>query len=164
MSTQLVRASRLIGSDVKDPSENRIGRIEDVLLNPTSGKIDFAVISLSPAGAASSPSGTSSGSATSSRYGNAQDSAASGANRYSGGSADNTASSSRSESSASQNYGTSSTSGRLIPVPWSLLQAQPVSADASSASATSGLRTTSFTLNIDRNKLDSAPSLGRGSW
>src|SRR5215204_1105772 len=42
---QHLRSTRIIGAQVKTSSGEDVGRIEDVVINPTSGKIDFAVIS-----------------------------------------------------------------------------------------------------------------------
>src|SRR5688572_26064441 len=42
---QCLRSTKLIGAPVKTSSGEDVGRIEDVVINPTSGKIDLAVIS-----------------------------------------------------------------------------------------------------------------------
>ena len=42
-----IRASKLIGREVTSSSGERVGQIEDILLNPASGRIDFAVIAMS---------------------------------------------------------------------------------------------------------------------
>jgi len=156
----LIRASRLTGADVNDSSGSRIGRIEDILINPQSGRIDFAVLSLNASGGASSPSGYNSGSSSSrnnSSMGQNSESSSSTSSLNSGGTAD-TASSSSDSSYSSSN-------GRLVPVPWSLLR--PASSSSSYSSGTSSSSSSeqhAFTLNINRSKLDQAPTLDRGNW
>lgn len=69
MSHQDLRASQLTGAQVTSSSSGELGTISDVIINPNSGRIDFAVLSLNSSGASSSssPSGsTSSASSTSS--------------------------------------------------------------------------------------------------
>ena len=43
--TQAIRAKKVIGTSVHDPSGHRIGEIEDVMLDKTSNSILFAVVS-----------------------------------------------------------------------------------------------------------------------
>jgi len=62
MSHQEIRASKLTGSSVKTSGGQDLGKIEDVIINPNSGRIDFAVISYS----GSSTSDTSASASTSS--------------------------------------------------------------------------------------------------
>jgi len=57
-----LRASQLTGAQVMGSSGSEIGTISDTIINPASGRIDFAVISL---GAGIGTSGTSSSSTTS---------------------------------------------------------------------------------------------------
>jgi len=45
---QEVRASKMIGADVKSGQGQSLGTINDVIFNPASGRIDFAVMSLRP--------------------------------------------------------------------------------------------------------------------
>jgi len=47
MGHQEVRASKMIGADVKSSQGQSLGTINDVIFNPASGRVDFAVISLS---------------------------------------------------------------------------------------------------------------------
>ncbi len=149
---QAVRGSRLMGSEVSDSSGNRIGRIEDVILNTRSGKIDFAVIARSGQGGSSSPSGSKSG-------------------YNSGGSIEQSGTSrggyeTSQSGTSSEVRSTSGPSSKLVPVPWSLLQpaSSSPSAGPSSAAASLGSGQQSFTLTVDSSKLDSAPSLNRSSW
>ena len=44
-TNQPLRASKLIGANVKTQTGENLGQIEDVVVNPQHGKIDFAVIS-----------------------------------------------------------------------------------------------------------------------
>ena len=50
-SDSTVRASKLIGTQVNDLSGNRAGQIRDIVINPRSGRIDFALLSLNGASA-----------------------------------------------------------------------------------------------------------------
>jgi len=60
-----VRASQLSGAPVNDSSGQRVATIEDTIINPTSGKIDFALLSLN--GAAEKSSSTYSGNSSASQ-------------------------------------------------------------------------------------------------
>jgi sporulation protein YlmC with PRC-barrel domain len=103
MNEQPVRGSKLIGAQVNDSSGNRAGRIQDIIVSPSSGRIDFALLSLSASG--SSPGAPP------------------------------------------------NTSGRLVPVPWSLLK-------TSSSSQYTNSEQPVFTLkNVDQNKLNGAPAV-----
>jgi len=112
-----VRASKLTGAQVADSSGRRLGTIQDVIINASSGRIDFALLSLNSSGSAS-------------------------------GSANNS-----NKPSDSSTAGRNS-SGKLVPVPWALLQP---SAFASQYSSTS--EQLAFTLNADQNKLNGAPAV-----
>lgn len=100
MAAHPVRASKVIGCSVNDSSGNRVGRIEDILLNPVSGKIDFAVISPAIPGATAETTAT----------------------------------------------------GKLVPVPWSLLESNPNAAGAG------------FTLKANADKLAQAPTINPENW
>jgi sporulation protein YlmC with PRC-barrel domain len=60
MAHQEVRATRLAGAEVKSASGDNLGTINDVILSPSSGKVDFAVLSLSSAAGGSSSTASSS--------------------------------------------------------------------------------------------------------
>jgi sporulation protein YlmC with PRC-barrel domain len=137
---QSLRASKLTGAEVKDSQSQSVGRIEDVVINPVSGRIEFAVISLdgaSATGSTTSPSATTSTTTTT--------------------------------TSAA-----GSTAGKLVPVPWMLLrQSTAGSASTTTSTSRSTFPSTSttgseqqyaFTLNVDRSKLEQAPSFDRNSW
>lgn len=47
MGHQEVRASKIMSAEVKDSQKQTLGTINDVIFNPNSGRIDFAVVSLS---------------------------------------------------------------------------------------------------------------------
>lgn len=53
MTEPCVRASKLVGAQVNDRSGDRVAQIHDLILNPHTGRIDFALLSLNetPAGA-----------------------------------------------------------------------------------------------------------------
>jgi len=103
---QAVRASQLAGAQVYDSSGQKAGTLQDCIINPSTGRIDFALLSLNSSG---------------------------------------TSATSTSESSSTS---------KLVPVPWSLLR---TSASSAQYSETSELPR--FTLNVDQNKLNSAPTL-----
>lgn len=54
MNEHPVRASTLVGAQVNDSSGNHAGQIQDVILNPVSGRIDFALLTLGSTGSSSS--------------------------------------------------------------------------------------------------------------
>jgi sporulation protein YlmC with PRC-barrel domain len=159
-SEHAVRGSKLMGAQVKDSSGSSICTIEDVILNPSSGRIDFAVISRTGSGSSSglsSGSSTSDGTAGAHTQNTGTGEGANSGSTYSSGSQGGTASGSGTTYGSGAST-TQSSSGKLIPVPWSLLQ------PASGSSSASTMGQQSFTLSVNQSKLDSAPSLSRGSW
>jgi len=138
-----LRSTKIIGASVKTSSGEDVGRIEDFVVNPTSGKIDLAVISsesklypvpwqllsMSGQGGQGSQSSSSQGSATSSST-----------------SPSSTSPSSTSPSSTSP----SSTS--------------PSAGAGVYASSSASMGQPTFTLNVDKAKLQSAPSFDRSRW
>jgi hypothetical protein len=124
-----------MGSQVKTTSGEDVGRIEDVVLNPASGRIDFAIISsesklvpvpwqlLSVSGASAQGSTSSSSSTTS---------------------------------------GTSTSTDPSSTSPSSTPSATTPSSSGIYASAAGGQPT--FTLNADKSKLQAAPSFDRSRW
>lgn len=132
---------------MQDSSGAQIGQIQDLIVNPSSGRIDFAVITLSGQGGASSPSGSSYGNSQNQKFGN----------QATAGTGSSTATSSATEeSTASVN---TSSSGKMVPVPWSLLK--PASGSEQYASGSRAPQ--SFTLNVDQSRLNGAPALDRGN-
>ena len=63
MAQEAVRGSQLTGAPVSNSTGNTIGTISDIIVNPATGRLEFAVVSLSSA-AGSATSGTSPGSPT----------------------------------------------------------------------------------------------------
>lgn len=118
---QRVRGTQLNGASVNDSSGQRVATIEDTIINPSSGRVDFALLSLN--GAAEKSKSTDGGDSSST-------------------------------TSLSGVSATSSSSGKLVPVPWSLLK----TASGSSQYSSSAEKPT-FTLNVDQNKLNAAPSV-----
>jgi len=135
MGQQETRASKIINAEVKSTQGQTIGTVNDIILNPASGRVDFAVISAN----ASAGSLISSTSATST-----------------------TPSPSPTDTAASSS---SLSSGKLVAVPWMLIRpaaAAGASAGISSTSLTSGQPT--FTFAGDPTKLQSAPSFDQSNW
>jgi len=105
-----VRASQLNGARVNNSSGQLIAMMQDVIINPASGRIDFALLSLNPSSSQNSP-------------------------------------------------GSRSTAGKLVPVPWSLFKTA-----AGSSQYSNGSEPPTFTLNVDQNKLNSAPTIDSSEW
>jgi hypothetical protein len=129
---QHFRSTKIIGAQVKSSTGEEIGRIEEVVLNPTSGRIDFAVISaesklvpvpwqllsVSPSSGASAQGSTSS------------------------------SSTSTSGTSTSTDPTSTATPG----------------ASGTYAAATAGGQQPTFTLNVEKSKLQAGPSFDRSRW
>src|SRR5579871_5363508 len=45
-SDPCVPASKLVGATVNDRSGNRVGELQDIIVDPRTGRIDFALVSL----------------------------------------------------------------------------------------------------------------------
>lgn len=146
-----VRLSDLMNATVESRDGKALGQIRDFTLNPQSGRIDFAILSLSgTAGAESSlatPSttpGATPGQSSSSALG--QPSATS--------------------SPATGSAVASTESGKLIPVPWQLFRHSMKNSQTQTPGAlpTSQMGAQSLVLNIDDSKLQSAPSFNSSDW
>ena len=138
-----VRLSQLMNSSVQSQEGKTLGHIRDLMVDPQSGRIQFAILSLSSAGGASDT-------ATAGRE---------------------TVPSSRSSTAGTPSSAIGSTSlGKLIPVPWQLFSQSWTGNRATSSSSTSttaGSTATSsqnLVLNIDESKLRSAPSFDTSDW
>jgi len=141
---QQFRSTKIMGAQVKTTSGEDAGRIEDVLLNPASGRIDFAILSsegklvpvpwqlLSISGGASAQGGTPSASSTT--------------------------------RGTSTSTDPSRTSPSSTPSPGSTPSATAPSSSGVYASAAASAGQPSFTLNTDKAKLQSAPSFDRSRW
>jgi sporulation protein YlmC with PRC-barrel domain len=150
--SQDVRASKLMGAEIKGSTgSGSLGTINDVIINPASGRIDFAVISLSASGASGS---TGLNSSTSSSTDNSNPGSPSSA-------------SSRSRNSSSFGTTGSSVDGKLVALPWHLLRPAG-SASSGSATTTIGSSTAgsevSFVFAGDPAKLQAAPTFDQNSW
>jgi sporulation protein YlmC with PRC-barrel domain len=133
-----VRLSQLMNSNVQSQEGKTLGHVRDVVIDPQSGRIDFAVLSLSSAGAAADTS-------TSGR--------------------ETVASSRSSPTGIPSSSSGSTTSGKLIPVPWQLFsQSWNSSRSGSSSSASTSSGSQNLTLNMDESKLRSAPSFDMSDW
>jgi sporulation protein YlmC with PRC-barrel domain len=101
-SHQEIRASQLTSADVKSTSGETLGTISDVIINPNSGRVEFAILSLSGSAGGTSSPGANSG-----------------------------VSSSTSGLTPSQGTSASS-AGKQVAVPWSLIRAGNEPGSASS--------------------------------
>src|SRR5687768_15712869 len=132
---QHFRSQKVIGAQVKSSSGEDIGKIEDVVLNPATGRIDFAVISaenkLVPVPwqliSLSAQGGTSS--------------------------------STRSTTGTSTSTDTSSTTS-----PSSTSPSSTSPSASSSVYASASMGQPAFTLNVDKSKLQAGPSFDRSRW
>lgn len=135
MSGPEQRASQLTGAQVNGASGQTLGTINDVLINPASGRIDFAVISLNASaetGAAGTPA---------------------------------TAGAPGSTSTSGATSSTSTSGEKLVAVPWPLLRPSSAAGATSTTvtSGTAGAQTT-FVFAGDTSKLQSAPSFSQANW
>lgn len=147
---QDIQASKLMSAPVKASSgDSNLGTINDVIINPTSGRVDFAIISVES-------SGSTSGALSSDTTSPGQSGTSAASSRRSPGSTGTSGSLS------------SSTGGKLVAVPWSLIRSSGSSAYGST-STTSGSQV-SFVFNGDQSKLQGAPTfdpnsdLSQPSW
>jgi len=135
-----VRLSHLMNQTVQSQEGKSLGYIRDLVVDPQNGRIDFALLSLSSAGAATDTSTSGRETVPSSR------------------------STTTGTPSSSSEY---STTGKLIPVPWQLFSQSwnnRSSLSSSSSSSTLGAMSHPLVLNIDESKLRSAPSFDATNW
>jgi sporulation protein YlmC with PRC-barrel domain len=143
-SGQNVRLSQLMNSSVQSQEGKTLGHVRDLLVDPQSGRIEFAVLSLSTAGAAADTS-------TSGRE---------------------TVPSSRSSVAGTPSSAAGYTAtGKLIPVPWQLFnqswsgsRAGAPSTTTTIPGATTAMGQQTLVLNIDESKLRTAPSFDASNW
>jgi sporulation protein YlmC with PRC-barrel domain len=151
-SSSNVRLSEIMNKPVQSQEGKTLGYIRDLTVNPQSGQIEFAVLSLSGGSGATSSSSAAADTSTSGRE---------------------TAPSSR--SSVTGTPGSTTTAGmtgKLIPVPWQLFsQSWSGSSRLGTSSSSVAGTTTSgsgaagnLTLNLDESKLRSAPSFDSSNW
>ena len=138
-SGNTIRLSNIMNTTVQSQEGKTLGYIRDLIIDPQSGRVDFAILSLSNAGASTDTS-------TSGRE---------------------TVPSSRSSVSGlpSSALG-STTTGKLIPVPWQLFSQSWIGSTAgiSSTTPSAGVLGRPLSLNIDESKLRSAPSFDASNW
>lgn len=134
-SGNTVRLSQIMNGSVQSSDGKTLGYIRDLTVEPQSGRIEFAILSLSSAGAATDTSTSGRETVPSSRSSN---------------------------TGASGSSSSSSMTGKLIPVPWQLFS-QGMSSQSSSSTSTPG-SAPKLTLNIDESKLHSAPTFDASTW
>lgn len=140
-----VRLSQIMNQSVRSQDGKTLGNIQDVLVDPQTGRIQFAILSLSSAGGASDTSTSGRETVPSSR-------------------------SSVSGTPGSSSYSTMT--GKLIPVPWQLLSqglnsSSSVAGSSTSSStlgSSSSMGNPNLVLNLDESKLRSAPSFDASDW
>jgi sporulation protein YlmC with PRC-barrel domain len=143
-----VRLSQIMNQSVRSQDGKTLGNIQDVLVDPQTGRIQFAILSLSSAGGASDTSTSGRETVPSSR-------------------------SSVSGTPGSSSYSTMT--GKLIPVPWQLLSqglnssssvagSSTSSTSSSTLGSSSSMGTPNLVLNLDESKLRSAPSFDASDW
>jgi len=130
-----------MNTSVQSQEGKTIGQLRDVVVDPQTGRIQFAIVSLSSAGAATDTS-------TSGRE---------------------TVPSSRSSVAGTPSSAAAySTTGKLIPVPWQLFSQSWAGRSSSTSSTIAGSTTSALPqnllLNIDESKLRSAPSFDASNW
>jgi len=143
-----VRASKLMGATVSGSSGEQLGKIEDVIINPASGRIDFAVIACNSTG--------SEGSTTLGAPGTSGTAGASAATPGTPGASAN------SSSSFNSTISTPSSGEKLVAVPWTLIR--PSGMVGYSASSTPGNDQQTFVFTGDKTKFQGAPSFDRNNW
>jgi len=128
-----------MNSTVQSQDGKTLGSIRDFTVDPQSGHVQFAILSLSPAGGATDTSTSGRETVPSSR------------------------SSITGTPSSSSGLGMT---GKLIPVPWQLFSQSMTSSSASSSSSTTGSSsgTHNLVLNLEQSKLQSAPSFDASNW
>jgi sporulation protein YlmC with PRC-barrel domain len=137
-SDNSVRLSDLMRANVQSQEGKTLGNIRDITIDPQSGRVEFAILSLSSAGAATDTS-------TSGRE---------------------TVPSSRSTTTGTPSTSAGTTAGKLIPVPWQLFSQNLGSSRlGSSSTATAGaMGSQNLVLNVDESKLQTAPSFDASNW
>jgi sporulation protein YlmC with PRC-barrel domain len=148
-----LRAREVIGAEIRSSRGEPLGKIQDLILDPSSGKINFVVVSLEGKGAGKSPSGEVSGSGSNSTPAPGAAKARNEALKAAGEPA---------LAQSTQSNGASAQAVKLVPVPWSLVQ--PVSSRIYGAGETAGADQYTFTANVQRSRVEQAPSLGRANW
>jgi len=134
-SGQSVRLSDLMNSTVQSSDGKTLGSIRDFTVDPQSGHVRFAILSLSPAGGATDTSTSGRETVPSSR------------------------SSITGTPSSSSGLGMT---GKLNPVPRQLFSHSMNSSSTTGTSGTSGSH--NLVLNVDQSKLQSAPSFDASNW
>ena len=142
-----VRASKLMGATVNGSSGEQVGKIEDVIINPASGRIDFAVIAYNSTGSEGSATlGTPGASGTAATPGTT------------------TGASANSSSSLNSTISTPSSGEKLVAVPWTLIRPSGMVGYSASTTSTPGNDQQTFVFTGDKTKLQGAPSFDRNNW
>lgn len=118
------RISKLMNTSLRGQTGESLGQIQDLVIDPTSGQIQFVVLSLDSS--ATGAPGTSSATTT-----------------------DSSVSSPRSATTGVGSYGTPTSQGRFVAIPWRLIR--------SSGSD-------QYTATVDRTKLQTAPTFSAMAW
>jgi sporulation protein YlmC with PRC-barrel domain len=138
---QHIKASKIEGAKVTSSSGQEVGTVQDVIINPMSGRVEFAILSVSSAGATSS---STPGATTTTP----------GATRTTPGATTTT------PGATTTTPGGLTGSGNQVAVPWMLLRtggAGTSSSSVTSATRGAGADSVNFVFSGDTSKLQNAP-------
>jgi sporulation protein YlmC with PRC-barrel domain len=139
---QELRVSKIKGCQIKSQSGQQVGAIKDVLINPTSGRIDFALVSLNHAGV-QTPAAQQNETAPRTPASGAQP-----------------------QANANSTWGASllgGSGGKEVAVPWILLRPSPMAGQTGRTYAYNAGPHPSFTFTGNQSKLESAPVFNAGT-
>jgi len=149
MGHEECRASQLTGAQITGSSGSELGTVSDVIIDPYSGRLDFAIISVNPSAGSSTGSATTPGGTSSSLGTSSSTSGSLGTSSSQGGAT--------SPGGLSSTTG-SSTGGKQVAVPWALLRPSMTSSSSTSATSSTTGQQPTFVYSGDATKLESAPS------
>lgn len=160
---QATRLSELMHAPVQAKDGKQLGHIRDFTVDPQTGRIEFAILSLDTA------VGLTSGSTSTAPGTTGTSSSTTGSSSTSRSASDLSRNSSGLSSSATSGYGAT---GKLVPVPWQLFsESWSGTTSTTGRSSTTGstiggstMAQPTLTLNVDESKLQSAPSFQAGNW
>jgi hypothetical protein len=179
-SGQLLRFTQLIGANVQSSQGSTLGQVRDLAVDPQTGRIELAVLSLGSGGIGSSTTATttSSSSTDTSRQSTTTPSTSSPDRSTTPGATATPGSTSTERSAGTAIAGSpGSQMGKLVAVPWQILRSSGPAGTGTSSSSSSSSSTTSATSSTlsgigaptlvligDESKLQSAPAFDHSSF